>query len=74
LPFGRGVLDRLIARGRAAFKDMRKVTRALGYLFEDPRRQRTYKPTATGDNRAREINGKAHRVLLRHAVASQFQK
>jgi hypothetical protein len=61
---------------------MRKVTRALGYLFEDPRRQRTYKPTATGprpvvaggDNRAREINGKAHRVFLRHAVASEFQK
>jgi hypothetical protein len=44
---------------------------------QEPRGQRTWEPTAgprpavaRGDNRAREINGKAHRMFLRQAVAS----
>jgi hypothetical protein len=49
---------------------------------QEPRRQRTWEPTtagprpavAGGDNRAREINEKAHRMFLRQAVASEFQK
>jgi hypothetical protein len=69
------------ARSRCSFRVGLRMTPASmadpAPRRQEPRRQRTWEPTAgprpavaRGDNRAREINGKAHRKFLRQAVAS----